>query len=119
MVRHGTCKTFSGDLEDYKAQLLKNNDRNDLASDKETSKERQRREAAQRRARVAPLKKEIRALDEKMTKLSARKKALEEELVVQYSSASSIELALIADELSKAEDQWMSLNEQVENALAE
>ncbi|MBO4675749.1 MAG: ABC-F family ATP-binding cassette domain-containing protein [Elusimicrobiaceae bacterium] len=119
MVRHGTCKTFSGDLEDYKAQLLKNNDRNDLASDKETSKERQRREAAQRRARVAPLKKEIRMLDDKIAKLSARKKALEEELVVQYSSASSIELALVTDELSKAEDQWMNLNEQVEAALAE
>lgn len=119
IVRRGTCQSFSGDLEDYKAQLLKNNDRNDLASDKMTSKEMQRREAAQRRARVAPLKKEIRALDEEIVKLSARKKALEEELVVQYSSASSIELALVTDELSKAEDQWMSLNEQVEAALAE
>ena len=119
MVRHGTCKIFHGDLEDYKAQLLKNNDRNDLASDKMTSKEMQRREAAQRRAKVAPLKKEIHALDEKMAKLSARKKALEEQLMVQYSSASSIELALVTDELSKAEDQWMALNEQVEAALAQ
>ena len=119
IVRHGTCKTFSGDLEDYKAQLLKNNDRNDLASDKMTSKEMQRREAAQRRAKVAPLKKEIRALDEKMAKLSTRKKALEEQLLVRYSSDSSIELALVTDELSKAEDQWMALNEQVEEAMAQ
>lgn len=119
IVRHGTCKTFSGDLEDYKAQLLKNNDRNDLASDKMTSKEMQRREAAQRRAKVAPLKKEIRALDEKIAKLSTRKKALEEELLVRYSSDSSIELALVSDELSKAEDQWMALNEQVEEAMAQ
>ena len=119
MVRHGTCKTFSGDLEDYKAQLLKNNDRNDLASDKMTSKEMQRREAAQRRAKVAPLKKEIRALDEKMAKLSTRKQALEEQLLVRYSADSSIELALVSDELSKAEDQWMALNEQVEEAMAQ
>ena len=119
LVQRGTCKTFTGDLADYKAQLLKNNDRNDLASDKMTSKEAQRREAAQRRARVAPLKKEIRLLDDKISKLSARKKALEEELVVQYSSASSIELALVSDELTKAEDEWMALNEEMETALAQ
>ena len=118
-MQRGTCKTFTGDLADYKAQLLKNNDRNDLASDKMTSKEAQRREAAQRRARVAPLKKEIRLLDDKISKLSARKKALEEELVVQYSSASSIELALVSDELTKAEDEWMALNEEMEAALAQ
>ncbi len=114
LVRGGTCATFSGDLDDYKAQLLKNNDRNDLASDKLSVREKARKEAAARRAKVAPLKKEIRALDEKMEKLSARKKALEEQLVVQYSADSSIELALVTDELHKAEDKWMALNEELE-----
>ena len=119
IVRHGTCQTFTGDLEDYKAQLLKNNDRNDLASDKMTSKEAQRRAAAQRRARVAPLKKEIRALDEKIEKLTARKKALEEQLTAQYSADGSIELALLNDQLQKAEDEWMRLSEEYEQACAE
>ncbi len=119
IVRHGICQTFTGDLDDYKAQLLKNNDRSDLASDKMTSKEMQRKEAAARRARVAPLKKEIRSLDEKIEKLTTRKAALEEQLVTQYSADSSIELALLNDELKKTEERWISLNEEVEAALAE
>ncbi len=119
IVRRGTCQTFTGDLDDYKAQLLKNNDRNDLASDKMTSKEVQRKEAAARRARVAPLKKEIRVLDDKMEKLTTRKAALEEELVAHYSADSSIELALLNDELKKTEERWFALNEEVEAALAE
>jgi ATP-binding cassette subfamily F protein 3 len=117
IVRGGTCQTFTGDLDDYKAQLLKNNDRNDLASDKMTSREAQRKAAAQRRARVAPLKKEIRALDEKIEKLSTRKHALEQQLLTQYSAQSSIELALVTDQLQKAEDGWMALNEEMEQIL--
>ena len=119
IVRRGTCQTFTGDLDDYKAQLLKNNDRNDLASDKMTSKELQRKEAAVRRARVAPLKKEIRSLDEKIEKLTTRKAALEEQLLTQYSADSSIELALLNDELKKTEERWLSLNEEVEAALTQ
>lgn len=119
IVRQGTCQTFNGDLDDYKAQLLKNNDRNDLMSDKMTVQQRQRKENAQRRAKVAPLKKEIRALDEQMAKLSTRKHALEEQLTVQFSADSSIELALITDQLQKAEDRWIALNEQVQAALEE
>lgn len=116
IVRGATCKTFVGDLEDYRAQLLKNNDRNDLASDKLTSKEAQRKEAAQRRARVAPLKKEIRALDEKIEKMTARKTALEQQLVSQFSADVSIELALLTSQLKDAEDEWIALNEACEQA---
>lgn len=119
MVRHGTCKTFMGDLEDYRAQLLKNNDRNDLASDKISSKEAQRKAAANRRAQLAPLKKEIRALDEKIEKMTARKTALEQQLVMQYSADSSIELALLSGQLKDAEEEWLRLNEQCEEIAAE
>ena len=119
MVRHGTCQTFMGDLEDYRAQLLKNNDRNDLASDKMTSKEAQRKAAANRRAQVAPLKKEIRALDEKIEKMTVRKTALEQQLVAQYSADSSIELALLTGQLKDAEEEWLRLNEQYEAIMAE
>ena len=116
MVRHGTCQICRGDLEDYKAQLLKNNDRNDLASDKITAKEAARKEAAARRARIAPLKKEIRALDEQMTKLSLRKAALEQELLTSYSADSSIELALLNAQLKDIEERWLRLNEECEAA---
>lgn len=118
IVRRGTCQTFTGDLEDYKAQLLKNNDRSDLASDKMTSKEEQRREAARKRASVAPLKKQIRELDHKIEKLSARKETLQAQLIAQYSSDASVELALLTDELKNAEEEWIKLNEECEEALA-
>lgn len=118
IVRRGTCQTFTGDLEDYKAQLLKNNDRSDLASDKMTSKEEQRREAARKRASVAPLKKQIRELDRKIEKLSARKETLQAQLIAQYSSDASVELALLSDELKNAEEEWIKLNEECEEALA-
>ncbi len=117
IVRRGTCQNFMGDLDDYRAQLLKNNDRNDLASDKMTSKELARKEAAQRRARVAPLKKEIRALDEKLAKLTARKQMLEEQLVKVYSADSSIELALLNAQIKDVEEEWLRLNEECEEAL--
>ncbi len=117
IVRRGTCQNFMGDLDDYKAQLLKNNDRNDLASDKMTSKELARKEAAARRARVAPLKKEIRALDEKLAKLTARKHVLEEQLLSAYSADSSIELALLNAQIKDVEEEWLRLNEECEEAL--
>ncbi|MBO7190652.1 MAG: ABC-F family ATP-binding cassette domain-containing protein [Elusimicrobiaceae bacterium] len=117
IVRRGTCQNFMGDLDDYKAQLLKNNDRNDLASDKMTSKELARKEAAARRARVAPLKKEIRVLDEKLAKLTARKQVLEEQLVKAYSADSSIELALLNAQIKDVEEEWLRLNEECEIAL--
>ena len=68
---------------------------------------------------VIPLKKEIRALDEKIEKLSARKKTLEEQLVAEYSADGSIELALLNDQLKNAEEDWLRLNEECEAALVE
>lgn len=116
LVRHGECHPFTGDLEDYKAQLLKNNDRNDLASDKMTSKEAARKAAAQRRLKLAPLKKQIRALDEQLSKLTARKTLLEQQLLVAYCADSSIELALLNAQIQDLEEQWLQLNEEYEQA---
>ena len=117
IVRGGTCRTFTGDLEDYKMQLLNGGDREGAASDKMSGKEARRRDAAIRRADAAPLKKQIRELDKQMEKLSARKAQLEQQLLVQYSADGSIELALLTDELNKCEEEWLALNEQCEALL--
>ena len=117
IVRGGTCRTFTGDLEDYKMQLLNGGDREGAASDKMSGKEARRRDAAKRRADAAPLKKQIRELDKQMEKLSARKAQLEQQLLVQYSADGSIELALLTDELNKCEEEWLALNEQCEALL--
>lgn len=117
IVRGGTCRTFTGDLEDYKMQLLNGGDREGAASDKMSGKEARRRDAAKRRADDAPLKKQIRELDKRMEKLSTRKAQLEQQLLVQYSADGSIELALLTDELNKCEEEWLALNEQCEALL--
>lgn len=117
IVRGGTCRTFTGDLEDYKMQLLNGGDRDGAASDKMSGKEARRRDAAKRRADAAPLKKQIRELDKKIEKLSTRKAQLEQQLLVQYSADGSIELALLTDELNKCEEAWLALNEQCEALL--
>lgn len=117
IVRGGTCRTFTGDLEDYKMQLLNGGDREGAASDKMSGKEARRRDAAKRRADAAPLKKQIRELDKRMEKLSTRKAQLEQQLLVQYSADGSIELALLTDELNKCEEAWLALNEQCEALL--
>ena len=117
IVRGGTCRTFTGDLEDYKMQLLNGGDLEGAASDKMSGKEARRRDAAKRRADAAPLKKQIRELDKRMEKLSTRKAQLEQQLLVQYSADGSIELALLTDELNKCEEEWLALNEQCEALL--
>lgn len=117
IVRGGTCRTFTGDLEDYKMQLLNGGDREGAASDKMSGKEARRRDEAKRRADAAPLKKQIRELDKRMEKLSTRKAQLEQQLLVQYSADGSIELALLTDELNKCEEAWLALNEQCEALL--
>ena len=117
IVRDGTCRTFTGDLEDYKMQLLNGGDREGAASDKMSGKEARRRDAAKRRADAAPLKKQIRELDKRMEKLSTRKAQLVQQLLVQYSADGSIELALLTDELNKCEEEWLALNEQCEALL--
>ena len=119
LVKGGTCQIYRGDLQDYKASLLKNNDKGaSPASDKEGSAEARRRTAAQRRAELAPLKKEIRELDKKMEKLNHRKKELENALLVRYDADNSIELALLGDQIRDMEERWLTLNEQCEAVMS-
>lgn len=119
LVKGGICQIYRGDLEDYKASLLKRNDKDSPASDKENSAEIRRRNAAQRRAALAPIRKEIRELDKKLEKLNHRKQELENALLQRYDVDNSIELALLKDQLTAAEERWLFLNEQCEQIQAE
>lgn len=119
LVKGGTCQIYRGDLEDYKASLLKHNDKDGNASDKENAAGIRRRNAAQRRAELAPLKKEIRELDKKLEKLTHRKQELENALLVRYDADNSIELALLGDQISDIEERWLLLNEQCEAILSD
>lgn len=119
LVKGGTCQIYRGDLEDYKASLLKRNDKGSPASDKEGTAEARRRTAAQRRADLAPLKKEIRELDKKLEKLGKRKQELEHALLQRYDADNSIELALLGDQIANAEERWLWLNQQCEEIMSD
>lgn len=118
LVKGGTCQIYRGDLEDYKASLLKRNDKTSDASDKENSAQSRRQTAAQRRAALAPLKKEIRELDKKLEKLNKRKQELENLLLQRYDADNSIELALLGDQIGNVEERWLFLNEQCEQIMS-
>ena len=118
LVKGGTCQIYRGDLEDYKASLLKRNDKTSAASDKENSAQSRRQTAAQRRAALAPLKKEIRELDKKLEKLNKRKQELENLLLQRYDADNSIELALLGDQIGNVEERWLFLNEQCEQIMS-
>lgn len=118
LVKGGTCQIYRGDLEDYKASLLKRNDKTSAASDKENSAQSRRQTAAQRRAALAPLKKEIRELDKKLEKLNKRKQELENLLLQRYDADNSIELALLGDQIGNVEERWLFLNEQCEQVMS-
>lgn len=118
LVKGGTCQIYRGDLEDYKASLLKRNDKTSAASDKENSAQSRRQTAAQRRAELAPLKKEIRELDKKLEKLNKRKQELENLLLQRYDADNSIELALLGDQIGNVEERWLFLNEQCEQIMS-
>lgn len=118
LVKGGTCQIYRGDLEDYKASLLKRNDKISAASDKENSAQSRRQTAAQRRAALAPLKKEIRELDKKLEKLNKRKQELENLLLQRYDADNSIELALLGDQIGNVEERWLFLNEQCEQIMS-
>lgn len=118
LVKEGTCQIYRGDLEDYKASLLKRNDKTSAASDKENSAQSRRQTAAQRRAALAPLKKEIRELDKKLEKLNKRKQELENLLLQRYDADNSIELALLGDQIGNVEERWLFLNEQCEQIMS-
>lgn len=118
LVKGGTCQIYRGDLEDYKASLLKHNDKGSPASDRENAAETRRRNAAQRRAELAPLKKEIRELDKKLEKLTHRKHELENALLQRYDADNSIELALLGDQLADLEERWLFLQEQCQEIMA-
>ena len=84
IVRGGTVKPYDGDMESYRALLLeergartseRKDDRGD--SDAKATRTDQRRQAAERRAELAPLKKAMLSAEQRVEKLSKEIAALD------------------------------------------
>jgi ATP-binding cassette subfamily F protein 3 len=129
LVADGTVRPFDGDLDDYRVVLAQGGQ----AGDKSTAAQRgaeggsrreDRRERAEARAALAPLRRQAREAEALIAKLTAERAALEARLAdpALYAAGRSDEiatvntrLAALAREITIAEAAWL----EAEEALAE
>ena len=134
LVDGGTVKPFDGDMADYRAQLLKARSarstwgeeagRSEAAAPATVSRADQRRRAAELRAQLAPLKREVekaeRALEAAQAKLADLDRTLGDPKIyaddTQSAQALMQERGQIAKRIEELEDVWLMASETYENA---
>jgi len=129
LIHQGKFCEFDGDLQDYE-KWLHSNERVELQArrlprDKEENKKEQRQQAAARRQQLAPLRKQGRALEQKIDQLHAQLKQLDQTLSdpVIYEEEKKeqlrhllVEQGQLASELDRSEEEWIQIQEQIESA---
>jgi ATP-binding cassette subfamily F protein 3 len=129
IVRNGTVKPYEGDMDSYRTLLLserggKTSGRTASASvESKASRNDQRRQAAERRAELAPLKKVMQSAEQVVAKLTAELAKYDAKLAdpALYADAAkaqkiSFERGQLAKKLSEAEDTWLQATETYESA---
>jgi ATP-binding cassette subfamily F protein 3 len=127
LVKDGTVKPYDGDLGDYR-QLVTGgaSDRRDRREADKTSKADRRREAAQRRAALEPLAREIKTIEALIDRLRGRLEAIETRLadpsLYEKEPVKVTELTKergdLATKLAAQEDRWLALSTEYEEAMA-
>ncbi|MFZ1387155.1 MAG: ATP-binding cassette domain-containing protein [Thiolinea sp.] len=137
LVDSGKATEFDGDLDDY-AVWLQNRFRAEEAESKPieaattahsaAGRKDQRRESAERRKQLQPLKRKVDQLEQEMTKLTQQQAKLEALLAdpESYSEANKTKLkqwlldkSTLEAKLATVELEWMTLSEEYETALSE
>ncbi len=124
LVGDGTVRPYDGDMDDYRA-LLAERARPARAEAAPTRRD-DRRDRAEARQNLAPLRRQARAAEALMAKLAAERTALEARLAdpAMYGAARKAEvtaantrLAAIARETAAAEADWLAAEEALESAV--
>ncbi|MDU0344056.1 ABC transporter ATP-binding protein, partial [Bosea sp. ZW T0_25] len=130
LVNDGTVKPFEGDLEEYRELIIasgrKKDDKSQAAADEQVNKADQRKANAEKRASLAPLKKKINEIESLTAKLEKLIQALDKELAdpALYEKApakaaqKAKERGEAAAKLSTAEEEWLMLSSEYEEAMA-
>ncbi|TCL70247.1 ABC-F family ATP-binding cassette domain-containing protein [Rhizobium sp. BK251] len=129
LVKDGTVSNYDGDLEDYRDIIIasgRKKDEKQQASDEPSSKADQRRLNADRRASLAPLRKKINEIESLTGKLEKQIQVLDAELadpaLYEKAPAKAAEKAKqrgeAAAKLAAAEEQWLELSSEYEEAMA-
>ena len=123
LVGDGTVKPYDGDMDDYRA-LLAERARPARAEAAPTKRD-DRRDRAEARQNLAPLRRQARAAEALMAKLAAERSALEARLAdpKMYAAgraadvtAANRRLAAMARETAAAEAEWLEAEEALEGA---
>jgi ATP-binding cassette subfamily F protein 3 len=124
LVGEGTVRPYDGDLDDYRALLA---ERARPARAEAAPRRTERRERADARAALAPLRKLARAAEERVTRLLADQAALEAKLADPASyvegrrtdlAALREKLTVVTRQLKQAEDEWLAAEEALEGAAS-
>ncbi|CAN7245313.1 ABC-F family ATP-binding cassette domain-containing protein [Neorhizobium sp. LjRoot104] len=129
LVNNGTVSNFEGDMEEYRNLIVssgkKKDEKVELTEDP-SSKADQRKANAEKRASLAPLKKKINEIEAVTARLEKLIKALDKELAdpVLYektpakAAQKAKERGEAAAKLSAAEEEWLMLSSEYEEAMA-
>ncbi len=123
LVENGTVKPFEGDLDAYRRGL---EDKDDPAEERGTGRPGEirrsaRRDAAQQRLALEPLRRESRRAEEAAARLAAEQQALDQKLARPDGFGAGLAEALkkradLARQIAKAEAQWLAAEEALEAA---
>ncbi|HEY1795200.1 MAG TPA: ABC-F family ATP-binding cassette domain-containing protein [Stellaceae bacterium] len=125
LVADGTVRPFDGDLEEYRRLLLAPETQGEGGREPAVNDRRnQRREAAERRLAIEPLRREARRAEETAQRLSAERQALDRRLTAPNSQGTAstaladayrrrAELTRLIEE---AEAAWLAAEEAIESA---
>jgi ATP-binding cassette subfamily F protein 3 len=123
LVADGTVRAFDGDLDDYRALLAERS--RSAAKPEVASRRNERRERADARTALAPLRKQARDAEARLAKLAAERAAIEKmltdpELYVPTRkseiAAANARLAAISKLAAAAEAEWLAAEEALEAA---
>ncbi|PPJ47073.1 ABC transporter ATP-binding protein [Rhizobium sp. KAs_5_22] len=131
LVNNGTVSPFEGDMEEYRSLIVSSGKKKDEKDKPEpladqASKADQRKLAAERRASLAPLRKKINDIEAETKKLEKLIATLDAELgdpaLYEKSPAKAADKVKqrgeAAAKLSAAEEQWLELSAEYEEAMA-
>ncbi len=138
LVKSGTVRSYDGDMESYRAELIaergqKARDRSSTNGDANgaraqgASRADQRRAAAGRRAELAPLKKAMDTAERDVSRLSGEIAKLDARLAdpafyvkdAAGAQKTALERGQLAKRLAEAEERWLEAGEAYESAAAE
>jgi ATP-binding cassette subfamily F protein 3 len=128
LVKDGTVKPYEGDLADYRQEVVGDaGGRRERREADKASKADRRREAAQRRAALEPLAKQIKALEALIDRMRKRIDTIEDELanpaLYDKDPVGATRLAKersnLGGTLAGHEERWLQLSQQYEDRMAE